>query len=826
MPPQALTDLLAVGWKLLPLTWIDDGGMCSCGRSDCPSPAKHPLTGTGVYGASDDPEQIDRWIRSWPRCSWGVATGDASGVVVVDLDGAEGEAFFANFCARHGEPSSGPVALTGSGGRHYYFSAPASGWPKNKVRIRPGCDIRSSGGYVVAPPSLHLSGRRYSWVAPPGPGANPEWLERLLAEKPAERPRAASPAVRRTTAYGRAALDGIAAEMAQAQPGSRNDALNAAAFRLGRLVVADLVDEAEAVAALDAAGDQAGLGAHERERTISSGLSAGVAAGPVLLAAPPAKVEPEPPPEWVTEEIPLPESRHRPLGEEEELPEISVTNRQDREIIGDAWNAIITENDPPTMFRRGFTVSYMGENNSLELAKPGWMQLRLGRVANWVEKKAAGRGPDKEIVAIPTGVPRALLPAIMAEADLRLPVVDAVVSCPTVGADGSLLTTPGYHPSSRIYYVDPGDLDIGEVPQAPTDEDVAYAREMIVDQVLGEFPFASQAGRAAAVAAILTPLVRRLITDGCVPPILAEASTPRTGKTFLTQVASTIVLGSSCPMSSVPLQNDEECAKAFLSILLAAPSIVVLDNLPQKISSPILANVLTSESFSSRLLGESRSPSVPVRCIIWMTANNPKLSTELAERTVRIRLNALLERPGERKFSRPNLLAWVREHRGEIIRALLTLVRNWLAKGRPPAPEEPFFASYQGWTRTMCGILHAAGIPGLLCEHKDDCEEVDEDRAEWSEFVGVWWRKNGDAAVTVRELWEIADPGEHSGKSYLADTLTAPNERGRLSQMGRAMQRQRDCVYGNWTVKGARNNTTKAWTFSLVSSAPEDQKPF
>src|ERR1019366_7057017 len=55
-------------------------------------------------------------------------------------------------------------AVTGGGGRHLYFRHP--GWPvMNRVGLRAGLDLRGDGGCVVAPPSLHPSGRPYVWVA-------------------------------------------------------------------------------------------------------------------------------------------------------------------------------------------------------------------------------------------------------------------------------------------------------------------------------------------------------------------------------------------------------------------------------------------------------------------------------------------------------------------------------------------------------------------------------------------------------------------------------------------------------------------------------------
>ena len=115
------------------------------------------------------PAEIDRWFRRWPDANVGIVTGRISGLVVVDVD------------LRHGGPASvadaeaalGPLpptveVATGGGGRHLYYAHPLV-TVANRVAVRPGIDLRGDGGCVVAPPSVHPSGRRYTWVDGHGP---------------------------------------------------------------------------------------------------------------------------------------------------------------------------------------------------------------------------------------------------------------------------------------------------------------------------------------------------------------------------------------------------------------------------------------------------------------------------------------------------------------------------------------------------------------------------------------------------------------------------------------------------------------------------------
>ena len=111
-------------------------------------------------------------------------TGAVSQLVVLDVDPAHGGSeSLASLVTQNGPIEPTIEALTGGGGRHLYFCYP--GFPlNNRTGIAPGLDIRADGGYVVAPPSIHPSGRAYVWVNGREPGATklaalPPWLLEL-----------------------------------------------------------------------------------------------------------------------------------------------------------------------------------------------------------------------------------------------------------------------------------------------------------------------------------------------------------------------------------------------------------------------------------------------------------------------------------------------------------------------------------------------------------------------------------------------------------------------------------------------------------------------
>lgn len=267
------------GWPVLPCH-SPAAGACSCG-GDCPSPAKHPRTRRGLHQASCDPAQVTRWWRRWPEANLAVRTGAGpagAGLVVLDVDpGHGGEASLVKLLATH---EALPVTLevaTGGGGRHLYFAHPGGRVPNSTGRLGPGLDLRGDGGYVMAPPSAHPSGRRYRWRS--GPLAPmPDWLHRLaLAEQVPVVVRAPQP-VSRPGAWAGAALVDEVTRVRRAPEGCRNDTLNRAAFALGQLVGGGHLEAGEVAAQLTDAGVAAGLGGREVASTIASGLRAGAAA--------------------------------------------------------------------------------------------------------------------------------------------------------------------------------------------------------------------------------------------------------------------------------------------------------------------------------------------------------------------------------------------------------------------------------------------------------------------------------------------------------------------------------------------------------------------
>lgn len=155
------------GWAVLPLHTPDADGACSCSLGkDCGRNAgKHPRTARGHIDATTSEEQIRKWWKQWPDANVAIRTGAASNLFILDIDPRNGgDETLEHYIEQFGRLPDGPEVITGGDGRHYYFSAVPS---TRSIPIQGGIDIKSDGGYVVAPPSRHVSGNEYRWKTTP-----------------------------------------------------------------------------------------------------------------------------------------------------------------------------------------------------------------------------------------------------------------------------------------------------------------------------------------------------------------------------------------------------------------------------------------------------------------------------------------------------------------------------------------------------------------------------------------------------------------------------------------------------------------------------------
>ena len=172
-------------WPVLPVHTTDPQTHgCTCRDPGCTNHGKHPALWNGVRGANADVEQIAEWWGGeFEGMNIGGATGEGMGLFVVDLDGEAGRRSMEDATAKCGRLPPTLTAQSGGGGVHYFFLLPPDAEIRNRTKILDGVDVRSTKGYILLPPSLHRSGRRYEWLDWRSAAIAPNWLLDLIASR-------------------------------------------------------------------------------------------------------------------------------------------------------------------------------------------------------------------------------------------------------------------------------------------------------------------------------------------------------------------------------------------------------------------------------------------------------------------------------------------------------------------------------------------------------------------------------------------------------------------------------------------------------------------
>jgi len=187
-PVDAALALAGLQWQVFPLHTPREGA-CSCRDDGCKSIGKHPRTINGLKDATTSTETIARWWGMWPDANIGLRTGRESGIVAIDVDPRHGGDDALHRLEReHGELPATVTSMTGSGGLHLIYRHPGEPVKNSAGDIAPGVDVRGEGGYIVAPPSSHASGRPYTWSVDGTPdevelAELPDWLAQRLKQQ-------------------------------------------------------------------------------------------------------------------------------------------------------------------------------------------------------------------------------------------------------------------------------------------------------------------------------------------------------------------------------------------------------------------------------------------------------------------------------------------------------------------------------------------------------------------------------------------------------------------------------------------------------------------
>ena len=396
----------------------------------------------------------------------------------------------------------------------------------------------------------------------------------------------------------------------------------------------------------------------------------------------------------------------------------------------------------------------------------------------------------------------------------HLPVLNGLARQPYFRPDGSIMREAGYDAGTGMFGVfHSRAFSIPDIPgRAEAEGALAELRDL-----LAEFSFAREVDRSAALAAILTASIRPSLA--LAPMFHLRAHMPGSGKSYLCQLISAFATPQWGTPTAFPA-DDEECRKLLLAEFLRAPAVIEFDNLTgDLVPHKSLCTSLTSSFMTGRILGVSKTVSVSTRTLLLSSGNNVGPVQDMTRRCLTIHLSPECEIPATRTFTRPDLIREVLQERGRFVSAALTIIRAWVAAGRPLTLCKAL-AGYGEWSDLCRQPLLWLGLPDPT-ESIFDAMAEDPDREALQRFLEAWMASFGKTGAMVRDALRLSGAGGDQG-AELRDVLEEiAGDRGAINprKLGWWIRRHAGrIVDGKRVVRAAGNASSERWKVEVMPS--------
>ncbi len=421
---------------------------------------------------------------------------------------------------------------------------------------------------------------------------------------------------------------------------------------------------------------------------------------------------------------------------------------------------------------------------SLKTYRPHDLVVAISAAADVVRP-----GKDGELQTVDP--PLHIAEKLLACADqLRLPSIAGVVSCPTLRPDGSVLSAPGFDAATGMYHFVDADIDLSSLKEQPSRDDALTALATL-EELLEEFPFVEEVDRTVQISATITAATRPMYS--CVPAHGCTAPDAGTGKSFLADLISLIIIGKMCPVIGVC--SEEEEVKELTAALMSGFPLISLDNVARPLSGGLLCQAATQPIIALRVYGQNKKMTTIVnRATILANGNNLAVRDDMTRRVLISRLDAKVERPELREFKK-DPAAMILADRGKYVAACLTIVRAYVLAGRPD--KLPPLASFETWSDNVRSALVWLGRPDVV-DTLNAAREADPELIKLSAFMaalGDYYGVGQAYAVPLRQLCEDArfPKGDESCRDAAKQLTEAVSE---ISGRGKELADSK--LLGNW----------------------------
>lgn len=502
--------------------------------------------------------------------------------------------------------------------------------------------------------------------------------------------------------------------------------------------------------------------------------------------------------------------------EEDCRPDVKIGGDRLVSAMQRAEQILFAEQEPP-FYTRGGVLTRIGYNDqvrerqservlirgvlALQIVTPGWLRRRMMqscRFVSWSAKKDDWQ---------PVNLPKDYAESYIEGGEWWAPVLRSVIHAPIVRPDGSILSKPGYCPSSGLYLDSaekwklPPERKKGETINPAADKAIQWAKDQFVE-LFEPFSPESWEDLAVLVAAVLTGLMKTEI--GPAPGIVITAPVFGSGKGKLADIISIIVTGHATPMLTWPRdgrgKGDEgEFKKMLFSMQLAGARIICIDEVKDRLVSSALDSALTQEETTDRVLSQSKMATVrPADSLYLALGNNISVPADSSRRWLRGYLNPNCADPHLRSFDR-DAIQHAHEHRIKLVCAALTLLHGYIHAGKPDMGCR--LGSFERWAALVPSALVWAGM-GNPIKTLEAWRELDQGRGLLGAMMDAWYER---FKAVDEEATEPLTAGEVTSKMTLEATDPATEQlAGVLREICGEAKGYNNRRLGNYLLKEAK----------------------
>jgi hypothetical protein len=468
-----------------------------------------------------------------------------------------------------------------------------------------------------------------------------------------------------------------------------------------------------------------------------------------------------------------------------------IVNNDRRTVINDLASALIDRWDGRELFNHGGVISRL-ENTRMVPLDHGTSRDIIQDTCITVKENNGAQGttytfewPDANVIS-----------AVLSRAS-RFSPLERLAHAPFVRPDGTIVTEPGYDEATKTVLMSDPEMAGLTVPETPTPGEIQAARELLMNEWLGDFPLAEDVDRANLLALVVTPALRGLVP--LAPMAVIDGLQMGVGKNLLADQILTVYTGQVArPMNWV--DEPEELRKQITSAFRTGQEFFVFDEAHTLQGAP-LAQALTASTWQDRILGVSNMAEFPNR-VTWISLGNQvQVRGDITRRVYRISLRPTYDNPQDRPshlFRHPgqsgmDLGAWTRKHRRDLLTAILTLVRAWFAAGQPYNRRGSSMGSFELWERYAGGVVETAGLRGFLDNIGAWRSESDFDSQYWVGHMAWLHGEFGDKPFRTSDVRTraLTDPAAYAAPPNLDD----PSDKGYGKKLGEQYSRMKGRRY-------------------------------